>query len=296
MPDPADIEIATAELRAMLRRRMLRQARRVSRGILLGGAILAGIMALVAALNIYRMQEVYAETGSPVLVAGRFFFPVMNLLLFAAFAWFYLARSRLVAIRGKFVAGRIVGGRRSIEEDLVVKGTGTTPYLAAGQALEGMVTLFRRMLPTELKGFEIPCRGRWHYFDMYLFPDETPVPVGDNSVLCFVDTGRFWFYPPSPAVVRVAAGDPDAERLGQLATVVAESLADRTRSKRLTAGRAIRHAHRRQVTGLLCIAALLTLAGYPVYAAFGGEMLALMVAIIAVPTMLGLLLHKPPDF
>lgn len=283
---------ALESLHEEVARQLVERSRRVSRGILAGGLALAGLMAAVGLMDIHRYAELGRGTGMMPLIISQMYFPFLNALLFIAFAWFYQVRARLVARRGDFVPGRLVGPREVMGSDVLSTDHGPTGVIAAGQAAHALATAGRKILPTERAGFELMVNGRWHWFEMTLFGGERPVVVGENTLLCFVDRGRFWFYPPSPYVVRVNDNAPETETFRRRVQTALEELSASDWQQPGPRDRVIRHSARRQWIAIGAIVLVLMVGYGPVLTIFGWPMALLLAFIVGAPIGFALLWHK----
>lgn len=286
-------------LRGDVTKRLIERGWRIGRGFCIGGLIISATMAIPAMIQVWRYVEInsYSEfmpdSEVPYLVGAYLFFPVMNVLFFGAFAWLYYARNVLIAGRGEFLLGRLIDTRRRFGSDLLPTDHGPTDILAAGVAMEVGARVMEKVLPTEQAGFELTVNDRTHLFDMPLFGEEHPIVVDEGILLCFVDTGRFWFYPPSPFVVRVSETDPGASEFRQRTEAVVAELLQGAEHEPVTDKEAVRHSVRNQWFAIGAIVVVLLASYLPVIAIFGWPMALLLAFIIFGAIAAGLFIHKP---
>lgn len=277
------------ELRNQITQDIITRSGRIARGIVVAGFVMACMMFLPAIINIFRHGDFIREFGLMAEIRMPLFFSIMNLLFFSAMAWVIYVRGLLVAKRGNFLVGRVLGPRRPFGSDMLSTDHGPTPVVSAGMAMAAGTHAFRNILPTELCGFEVVVNGRAHWFEMYLFGEEFPVVVGEDKILCYVDTGRFWFYPPSPYVVRCKEEEPQNRSRVESAI---HALSSGARQPTKSDSTSLKHAAAKQLLGIGLVALVVTIGYIPVYMAFGWPMILFLCVVFAIPILIGLILHK----
>jgi len=191
---------------------MGRRARRTLRGWILVGLVATAFQLLNKApfAGLWRWHQVGA-----------------TLLFFSMLGWAYAVRSAAVAWTGWLGIARIAGAERMFGEEAVPPSAAPVPFNVASGLWGALVRLWGNLLPGRRIPLSVPFRGKDRYADLYLFEDEEVLATPDGEVLCLM-AKDLWFYPPSPFVVRVRAGDPDADRWRALVPELIAAIKDGT--------------------------------------------------------------------
>ncbi len=173
---------------------MQARAKRMGRGWLLTGTLLAGLQIATS----FRLGAVaFWQSGG-------------TLLFFAGLGWAYSLRSQMIALRGHLVTARVTSPLSLFGSEAMPPSNTQTPFNVASGLWGMLMTWWGGLLPTSRASISVPVKGKERYADLYLFPDEEPVATAEGSVLCVV-APDLWFYPPSPWVIRLRRDDPDFE-------------------------------------------------------------------------------------